>query len=549
MADLPAPTFLDDPSQYQAYLDAQRKQQMVQMLMGSLQQANTTPADWNSMKVVPKRGMLQNLSVLADALMTKKAMDSSNQANSQYLQGLYGGAQQPNTNASPAAVADANIGAPGIARDMQATPNTQPASNPNIPPGMNIQQARALLRADPKGYWELIGKQYEPTDLQKLLRLNNIQPGSPEYQSAMTQALAKANYLAPNEEREGSVMRDALTHQVIGQNPKTPMGGINFYDAQGNLTGQGMTPGAVKAIADSEGAATAGKVLNTPAVVPNAGGGSTYGFPSDILGKTAPVLRDQSQAQPAANPSIQAPKVGQQNIQQNTVAKSGDPWSTMPKLQVSNSLGAPNAFVEGTLKASGEKHAALSTKYGEESDLADQKLAYNAEALKALPNAEVGPMSEWLTHNRARLTEMGVPDKLIPGDGSVTPTLELNKYLKNAALQGAKATFGSRMTQNEVMLQHEELSPSTSMTRDAISSLMAQDNVKQQYAKQRATDYGNYVQKGGDPLRFEAWYSRNFPLTQFAKQQTQAVPVENAQPTKPSPSDIEAELRRRGLIK
>ncbi len=154
-------------------------------------------------------------------------------------------------------------------------------------------------------------------------------------------------------------------------------------------------------------------------------------------------------------------------------------------------------------------------------------------------------MSEWMTENRAKLLEWGVPESMVPGSGKVTPTMELNKNLKQSALQGARAIFGSRMTQMEVRLQHEELSPSTSMTKDAIASLMQQDNIKQQYAKQRSQDYGKYVQQGGDPLRFESWYAKNFPLTKFAQVQTHG-PM---QPKGYSREQLEEELRKRGYLK
>jgi hypothetical protein len=140
--------------------------------------------------------------------------------------------------------------------------------------------------------------------------------------------------------------------------------------------------------------------------------------------------------------------------------------------------------------------------------------------MKYLATAETGPSSNWLTEHRANLKEWGVPDALIPGSGTVTDTQELNKNLKQSALQGARSIFGSRMTQMEVKLQHDELSPSTSMTKDAIASLVQQDNIKANYAKQRANDYGQYVQAGGDPMQFERYYASKRPLTRFASQYT-----------------------------
>jgi hypothetical protein len=289
-------------------------------------------------------------------------------------------------------------------------------------------------------------------------------------------------------------------------------------------------PGAPGAAAAITGAETGAKTGNTPMVMPTAGGGSTIGYPQDILG-AAPALRGdapgaapgqppQAPAAPPAAPKGYFPSTGAPPMPKDP----NDPWHTMPKLPMSKALGAPDAFTEGRLKSAGAKDAELSSQYGKEADLADQKLQYNIEATKALAGSETGPSSEWLTEHRANLLEWGVPESLIPGSGKVTNTMELNKNLKQSALQGARSIFGSRMTQMEVRLQHEELSPSTSMTKDAISSLMQQDNIKQQYAKQRSEDYGKYVQQGGDPLRFESWYAKTYPLTKFAQQQTPAAP-------------------------
>jgi hypothetical protein len=211
-------------------------------------------------------------------------------------------------------------------------------------------------------------------------------------------------------------------------------------------------------------------------------------------------------------------------------------FGQIPKLDISQGLGAPNAFQEGVLKAAGQKHAELSSELGKEAALADQQLEYNREAANALPGAETGPLSEWLTRNRAALLEAGVPSALIPGSEEVTPTLELNKALKNAALQGARQIYGPRMTQTEVKLQTEEMSPSASMMSDAISSLMQQNNIRSMYAKQRAQDYTQYRSQGGDPMAFESWYASRFPLTKFARAANSA-----------SAQDIQAEMQRRGL--
>lgn len=176
-----------------------------------------------------------------------------------------------------------------------------------------------------------------------------------------------------------------------------------------------------------------------------------------------------------------------------------------------------DTLTQGRLTNAVAKDKELSDKFGAESTDAQRRLLYNQNAMAALPNAEVGPMSEWLTRNRSGLMELGVPSSLIPADGSVTPTLELNKNLTNAALQNARQNF-PRLTQAETFLQKEEMSPSATMTRDAIGALIRQDNVQAQYVQQRANDYQRFRSQGGDPTAFENWYTRNRPLSRFAAQ-------------------------------
>lgn len=530
------PPYLD-PTQYPAYFDAQRKQMAAQMLMGALQQQTQTPESWNSMRVVPKRSLLSNILPLVTALAGKKALDSSNQATAQYMQGLMGGAPQttsqpsgpPSAPAAPATSAPA--GAPVMGSTLSANPSG-PQNNMLLTGERRTSQAM-LAMMGPQEYGKALAGRYAPTDMEKMLRAAGIDPSSAEGQTALQGAVSKANYIAPIEEREGSIERDARSNAVIGVNPKTDTGVINLYDNQGRYQGQSLAPGAAEAIRGSEQAAQTGKTQGQYNVLPNAGGGSTVIPPGGT---------PSASAVSSTSSGRQAPKVGQPST---SLAGTPAGWEDMPKLPIGSNLGAPNAFQEGRLKAAGSKDAELSSQYGKEADLADQKLQYNTDARKVIGGAEIGPSSEWLTENRAKLLEWGVPESLVPGSGKVTNTMELNKVLKQSALQGARQIFGSRMTQMEVRLQHEELSPSTSMTKDAILSLMHQDDIKQRYAKQRADDYGKYVQSGGDPLRFESWYAKNFPLTKFAQKQDQT----GAPDSKPtfSADEIAAEIKRRGL--
>jgi len=539
------PPYLD-PSQYPAYLDLQRKQMLAQALMQSGQQMNQTPADWNSMRVVPKRSVLSAIAPVLTAALSGKAQKDLMGAQNNYFQGLMGGGGSAPTSASappaqtpppaPSAIAaqqgSAPIGAGPMAPltavmppQAQALP-VPPAGNQNMLLTGDVRTSQALLSMmGPQEYAKALAGRYAPTDLEKQLRAAGVDPSSPQGQTALLNAVNKATTNVENV-RPGGTLFDVNKGQPIFNAPQN--GQQIQYGPNGPQVG--LLPGATQAAAAMTGAETGAKTANTPAVIPTGGGGSTYGYPEDILG-APPGLR-----QPGQGPR-QAPRVGQPTALPSSTPQ-GSGWSSMPKLPVSNAIGAPDAFTEGRLKAAGTKDAELSSQYGQEANLADQKMQYNTDARSVLGNAEVGPSSEWLTENRSRLKEWGVPESLIPGSGTVTPTLELNKVLKQSALQGARQVFGSRMTQMEVKLQHEELSPSPSMTKDAILSLMKQDDIKQMYAKQRADDYGKYISNHGDPLKFESWYSKNFPLTDFAKQHAEAAQTAAPPDAKPVTKSI-----------
>jgi hypothetical protein len=560
---LPPPTL--DPSQYPAYLDAQRKQQLAQMLMGSLQSANQTPSSWDSMRVVPKRGFLQNASVLADALLAGKASKSANQATSSYIQGLYGGGgqQQPSSAAAPAAASGddghpfngpfGGISVPGQTPPASglvqpaATAPQAPARNPLIPPGMTPGSAQAMLN--------LMG----PTEYAK-----NFLSQTPEWQNALRANNGDVN-AAMAQMHAAGVKQGAIDMRAGGSvaipDPSAP-GGYRMirapnlgpgqeatYDASGNVTGVRNIPGAVAAGAATKGAETAATVENTPRDVPIGGGRTALMYPGQVPGLGAPPASaaapagaaPSAAAQPAppASPgppgapaASPAPKGPAPTLPLKAQLPQQGLWSSVPQLNIPSTPGqASDEYTMARLKDAAAKHSELVNTYGQEAKLADQQINYNNEALKALPSASVGPMSEWLTNNRSRLLEMGVPANLIPASGTVTSSLELNKYLLNSALQGARTIYGNRMTQNEVKLQTEDMSPSSHMTADAIKSLIDQNNVQAQYTKQRAQDYNTYVnQYHGDPQQFEQWYAAKRPLTRFvSQQQTPSAAVQRLQ--------------------
>lgn len=314
MADLPQPYF--DPSQYPAYLDAQRKQQMAQMLIGSMQQSNQTPADWDSMKVVPKRGMLQNVGVLAQALMARKGLDASNAATSNYMQGLYGGGQpaapQPTGPGagivSPTAPPDAQAAAQGVTNMPPGVPGLLPpqqSQNPLIPPGLGRGQAQALAAfAGPEEYFKsLVAPQFAVTEMEKNLRAAGIDPNSAQGRAYQQSILAKQqrDYEAV---RGGNTVFDKSTGKPVFTGPEN---GVSTTWENGQPK-QTLIPGATAA----EQAVAHAKTTGAQTAMPIKLGVDEDG--KDIYGYAAPAgsgtINATTPGRTASPGSVQSQKSG-----------------------------------------------------------------------------------------------------------------------------------------------------------------------------------------------------------------------------------------------
>lgn len=561
MADAVQPPYLD-PSAYPDYLDMQRKQMLAQMLMQNTQQSNQTPSDWNSMKVVPRRGGLQTLSTLASALLAGKAMRGSQDAQSQYFQKLYGGDQQPTGPGTGIISPDAPPRAQDAAQavtDMPARPGLLPQQpqNPLLPPGASRGAAQAALGImGPEAYGKaVVGPNLMGSpEWQTALRANGG-----NVQAAMAQLRAEGVKKGTLELRSGGEARIPDQTQPGGYRTiRTPNLSPDMdytRGPDGGITEAHNIPGAVPALEAQKGGVTAAEEMNKLRMIPMGGGAERLGYPQDVGAGLPPALRGTMPPQsapggappgaggaqgPAAQPAQaasppryfpqpqaaappqappQAPQGPQLPQKDATGVMSNNLWPGIPKMQVPQTPGqTSNAYQQEIVKSAAAKHQELVNEYGKQSAAGVQQLEYLTEAEKALPKAETGPMSEWLTHNRGILVQQFPSLAGALGGDKVTPTLELNKQLTNAALQGARSTFGTRMTQNEVKLQTEEMSPSTAMTHDALVSLIHQAKMKAAYAIQQDKDYGEYHAQNGDPNRFESQYNVRRPITRFAAQ-------------------------------
>jgi hypothetical protein len=510
-----------DPSQWlQTQRQLQLSQALQSMAMTPAQNDLQQPAGGGKYYIAARVRPTLALSKLAEALMARKGFDTAlPQMAQQYQQGMQ--AFAPGGQTVPTGQSVITSGPQGDPQGPVPAPRTptyqQTPQNPMNPQGL---PANVMLRAyqqDPTKYASMIAG---PEGVQTG-KLAGMDP-----QSAAQAVFNKQNSM---DIRSGGMVR--LPNGQMIRAPNLPPGYEPEFDAQGNLTGTHPSPGLIAGETQREGAVTAAKEANTPRMIPQGGGVETLGYPptppalrqppTNTLGQTPQTkyfgAGPQAPPMPQPPPSARGPQSPPMQGQDQ-----GPSWlQGVPKLAIPTTPGSTtDTFHQKLLTDAAARHSELTEKFGNEADLADQKLQYNAQAMKYLAGAETGPSSNWLTEHRANLQEWGVPDSLIPGIGKTTDTMELNKNLKQSALQGARSIFGSRMTQMEVKLQHDELSPSTSMTKDAIGSLVQQDNIKANYAKQRANDYGQYVQTGGDPMQFERYYASKRPLTRYAAQYT-----------------------------
>ena len=492
MADLPNPYLSDNPDQsVPAYLDAQRKMMLAQMLMQNMQHANQTPEDWNRMRLVPKMNPLSGIAGVVGGYLAGKGYNNAQKATMNYYGTLMG---QPQSAPSAPQGAPAGGMAPQGAQPPQSVAPSAAQQSNGFADGPAMRRLKVFA---PEKYVEVAAQRENGTpEWQNALRASGGNPGAA--QELLAGKMRKEGTI---DLREGGVAFGP-DGKPIAAVPKE--GQIPLFDASGNIVAYKTATGYVENIAELAGAKTAAETANKYNVLPGPGGGSVVvGGPHTGMDVPAP----KSYFSPTA------PAGGSSAPTAVPIAPSGM-WASVPKLSIPSGVGT-NPIVAGHIENAKEIAKELSTNFGNEADTATQKMNNNNESLAALPNAETGPLSHWLTENRAKMLELGIP---VPKSGSVTPTFVLNKNLLNSALQGAKQIYGARMTSNEVMLQKNEAAPSTLTTAAAIKSLIMQDNAKNAYFVKRANDFSKYVSMGGDPTQFKAWYAQNRPLIQFARQ-------------------------------
>lgn len=317
------------------------------------------------------------------------------------------------------------------------------------------------------------------------------------------------------------------------RNPNLAQGQEPDYDAAGNVVGVHLLPGVAGATATEAGAQAFGKESGELHELPTQSGGTrpqigVAGVPGAGAGGTLPP--NLGGAPPGGPPQYFPPQTpmalpgggpaGPAGAGGPHGSEPGSWWPNMPKVPVDNSLGDPSTFNHGKNELRAKVYGDQVKQLGLEADTADQKLEYSTELLRNLPNSFTGPNASGIASFWNTVNQIPGIRSLIPA--SVTQdaagTQIAVKNLVNQAIQGARAIYGPRMAQSEVMLQKNEASPSATMGIQAIYALQRQEDAKSAYFIQRKKDFDRYDSEGGDPLRFEGSYQSRFPLSKFATQ-------------------------------
>jgi hypothetical protein len=296
-----------------------------------------------------------------------------------------------------------------------------------------------------------------------------------------------------------------------------------IYTPQGRLLGGMMPPNALPIKIGPDGQPSVeplpGQLSATTATTEAAEKGKApYAFEpyTTASGQTIGVPKSVAAKGPEAIKSYVSGLVGGGQAPTPPRPNPADPWSSIPKISQSAGIGQ-STYDKNIAEGRAKLASSLSEKYGAAAEQADQRISLNNQVLSLVDQADTGPGAATQAEVKSWLQKFAnIPESDFANTASATKALD--KDLLNAATQKAKAQFGARITQQEVQLMLSRGSPNVDMPKAAIKYLVDSDNAANNYAKRQAADLGRYLSENGDPHQFEAWYSKNFPLTSAVSQ-------------------------------
>lgn len=251
------PAYLVDPSLYgdQQAIDQQR--QLAQLLMT---QGLTSPQGTEAIGgVAIRRSPMEGLARMAQLLSGQSMQRDANTA-SQDLIGRQGATMARLLGGvGPAQAPDAGMGG-----GQQGMPAAAPGGGGMVPriPGDNTGMLSLMALQDPNEYAKMIASANAPTDLDKQLTAQGIQPGDPRWAAAHAAAQAKGNHIPLEEVKQGNTALDPLTRKPVAFGVKVADAAQPNWDGSGRMTSISTVPGGPEAIASAKAAEGAGESQN-----------------------------------------------------------------------------------------------------------------------------------------------------------------------------------------------------------------------------------------------------------------------------------------------
>jgi len=455
--------------------------------------------------------------------LDQKQMDVARQYNNNLMglaQSLIGGGQ-PQVNPQPtqgdvsnaALSIGAKNGSVGPTVDNaarmdainQQLPQQQPAPQPVTNPlfrGVAPQELASFLQAPDSALGKITmvklqtnAKAMEPTDLIKTMMAAGVDPRSPQGQQILQGNIAKTNYIAPINAREGSTILDPRTNLPIFNAPNKE--GFQYtFDGNGNASAR-QIPGAAEAIGATEEAKAGAKANYQVQAGVDANGNPIFTTAGAIARGPASGNASQQNAEPfkGANLLAQLPPNVRAGILESAKADPSGKFSLnyqlpngqrivgdidlnspdgTPKNSTSSAVnvGAVRpAPVPGYVKGQEDLQGDLTQKWKPLNELNSQAQVTSSylQNIKGLANkAAVGPMSDKIDYVNGLLTVAGISDR---AKDAVTANDLLDKYSNQIVSRLGTGGLGTDAAR--AILQSAY--PNAHMTKEAINE--AADNL------------------------------------------------------------------------
>ena len=170
-----------------------------------------------------------------------------------------------------------------------------------------------------------------------------------------------------------------------------------------------------------------------------------------------------------------------------------------PANQLGTSFGASTSI---DAKAWADRKVLLQQVASETSENAGAALQY-ADAAQKILDSKGAPVTGFFGPLAKQISS-------IAGTANASNYEEVSKQLINLAVQAGKSNFPNA-TQKEVGIQLEQASPSTNQQGPALRSLLDETKRINQYAIDTSHLATDYLDKGGNPLRFGEWNLQYHP--------------------------------------